>query len=379
MTAQLDTVPFSVARRGYDRVEVDERIASLTAELAAIAAARDAAVAEARTLTRHLEASRTETRTVRAASTETHAEIDALRAQVVELSTIPSSVDGMSARLQQMVRIAQDEVNDMRTRATTSASHVLTLAQAEADELREQSEAERIAFEAQRRSAEDSLRAQLEESRARLDQLRNDSEGQKARLEAELADHRVRVEAEFAAEMDGRRAALLEELAALEERQRAEADRAADAATHDARQRIGEATADAQRIRAEARQNVDDAHRELEGLRSLQHQVAEQLTSVRALLDWTLPQMPGPTASAGPRGADAMPPLPAPRLEQAPADPTSGEPVRTDPTRADDVQAPEQADRSAEPESGAAEQPGRGVTASPHPRPSQNGRSGARR
>lgn len=379
MTAELDAVPFSVARRGYDRGEVDDRIATLSAELASVASARDAAVAESRTLTRHLEAARTETRTVRAASTEAHAEIDALRAQVVELSTIPSSVDGMSGRLQQMVRIAQDEVNDMRTRATTSASHVLTLAQAEADELREQSEAERTAFEAQRRSAEESLRAQLEESRARLDQLRNDSEGQKARLEAELADHRVRVEAEFAAEMDARRAALLEELAALEVRQRAEADRIADAAARDARQRIGEATTDAQRIRAEARKDVDNAHRDLEGLRSLQHQVAEQLTSVRALLDWTLPQMPGPAGTPAPRGSD-MPPLPTPRPEQSPTGPVSGGPARNDSAGADDAPAADPAaGRPAEPESGAAEEPGRVVTASPHPRPSQNGRSGARR
>lgn len=278
----LDSPTFSVARRGYDRGEVDGRLGGLLAELASVTAARDAAVADTRDLNRQLEASRGETQAVRAATGESRAQLDSLRAQVAELSTIPSTVDGMSQRLQQMVRVAQDEVNDMRTRATTSAAHVLELASAEADELRQRSESERREFESDRRTAEESLRAQLDESWAHLEQMRKDSEGQKAALESELA-----------AEMAARRTSLVDDLGALETRQRREADRIVDAASQDARQLVDEATAAAKRIRAEARADVDSAHRELEGLRGLQHQVAEQLTSIRALLDWTLPQMTG--------------------------------------------------------------------------------------
>jgi cell division septum initiation protein DivIVA len=335
MTAQLDSISFSVARRGYDRSEVDDRIAALVAELTASAAARDAAVAEARTLTRQLEASRSETQTLRAAADGARADRDTLRAQVAELSTIPSTVDGMSERLQQMVRIAQDEVNDMRTRATTSAAHVLALAQAEADELRERSDVERREFESERRLAEESLRAQLEESRSRLDKLRDESEGQQARLAAELADHRLRVEAEFATEMDGRRAALLEDLGSLEARQRAEAGRIVEMASQDARQRIEDATAEAHGIRAGARGDVEAAHRELEGLRDLQHQVAEQLTSVRALLDWTLPQMGGIARGDGRAPAAPRPQVGPPVPPAVLGVPTPREPGPTTPNDAD--------------------------------------------
>jgi cell division septum initiation protein DivIVA len=154
MTAELDDVPFSVVRRGYDRTQVEERLNRLGAELDAAAAGRNAAVDDVRTLTRQRDASRNETQAARAANQEARTELERLRAQVAELSIIPHTVDGMSERLQQMVRIAQDEVNDMRSRATASAAQVLTMAQAEADELRERSNNERREFEAERRASE---------------------------------------------------------------------------------------------------------------------------------------------------------------------------------------------------------------------------------
>lgn len=291
MTAELDDASFSVVRRGYDRAQVDDRLSRLSAELDAAAAGRNAAVEDVRTLTRQRDASRNEAQAARATSNEARAEVERLRAQVAELSTIPHSVDGMSERLQQMVRIAQEEVNDMRARATASATQVLTLAQAEADELRERSVVERREFEEERRAAEESLRAQLDETQTRLDQLRHDSDGQMARLDAELAERRTRAEHGLAAEVEEKRSKMQKELAALEARHKEEAARILEVANQEARNRLTEATNEAQRVRAESRSDVAVAQRELEELRGLQHQISEQLTSVRALLDWTLPQI----------------------------------------------------------------------------------------
>jgi chromosome segregation ATPase len=302
MTAELDDASFSVVRRGYDRAQVDDRLSRLSAELDAAAAGRNAAVEDVRTLTRQRDASRNEAQAARAANNEARAELERLRAQVAELSIIPHTVDGMSERLQQMVRIAQDEVNDMRSRATASAAQVLTLAQAEADELRDRSVSERREFEEERRAAEESLRAQLDETQTRLDQLRHDSDGQMARLDAELSERRGRAEQSLAAEMDEQRTAMQNELAALEARHREEAARILELANQDARNRLAEATNEAQRVRAESRNDVSAAQRELEELRVLQHQISEQLTSVRALLDWTLPQI-----SAGARALEHSP------------------------------------------------------------------------
>ena len=298
MTAELDDATFSVVRRGYDRAQVDDRLTRLIAELEAAAAGRNAAVEDVRTLTRQRDNSRNEAQAARSANSELRAEVERLRTQVSELSIIPHTVDGMSERLQQMVRIAQEEVNDMRTRATASAAQVLTLAQAEADELRDRSVTERREFEEERRAAEESLRAQLDETQTRLDELRHDSDGQMARLDAELSERRSRAEQGLAAEIDEQRTSMQQELAALEARHKEEAARILDVANQDARTRVAEATNEAQRVRAEARNDVSAAQRELEELRGLQHQISEQLTSVRALLDWTLPKI-----SANARGA----------------------------------------------------------------------------
>ena len=293
MTVADETTEFAVVRRGYDRAQVDEQIDMLSTQLRTAVAARESAAAEVEVLSRKLEASIGDIQAARSDSAQRRAEVDKLRAQVAELSTIPHTVDGMSERLQQMVRIAQDEVNDMRQRATSSAAHVLALAQAEADELRERSEKERHEFETERRTAQDALRSQLEESRTRLEQLRNESDGQRARLDAELADRRAAADKQFAAEMDERRSAMLAELATQETARREDAGRILESAAQQARAQLADAGAESQRVRAEARQEVAAAQRELEELRALQHQVSEQLTAVRALLDWTLPQMPG--------------------------------------------------------------------------------------
>lgn len=348
MTAELDDATFSVVRRGYDRAQVDERLSRLTAELDAAAAGRNAAVEDVRTLTRQRDASRGEAQAARSAGNELRSEVERLRAQVAELSIIPHTVDGMSERLQQMVRIAQEEVNDMRARATASATQVLTLAQAEADELRERSIAERREFEEERRAAEESLRAQLDETQTRLDQLRHDSDGQMARLDAELADRRSRAEQGLAAEIEEQRTKMQNELAALEARHKEEAARILEVANQDARNRLADATNEAQRVRAESRSDVAVAQRELEELRGLQHQISEQLTSVRALLDWTLPQISA-SARGGDRQAaaaerpiapqqrtplpDRTGPLPEQRTGQRDAD-TAAEP-ETDSARAD--------------------------------------------
>jgi hypothetical protein len=317
MTADLDGLPFAIVRRGFDRAQVEQRLSKLLAERDSAHTARQNAVAERERISRELDVSRGETRGARAELAETRAEVDRLAGQVAELSTIPSTVDGMSDRLQQMVRVAQDEVNDMRSRATRGAAQILSMAQAEADELRESSRAERRTFEAEQRSAQDELHARLDETRTQLAALREESDGARARLDAEIAERRARDEQSLAAELADRREIMLADLATQERRQREEAQRIVDAASARARALVAEAAADTDRTRSQTREQVVRANEELEQLRALQHQVAEQLAGVRSLLDWTLPRI-NPT-SAAPAG-DATAAFPATSaLETVPA------------------------------------------------------------
>ena len=291
MTADLDGLPFTVVRRGFDRAQVEERLGKLLAERDAAHAARQSALADLERLSRELDVSRGETRAARTELAESRARAERLSAQVAELSTIPSTVDGMSDRLQQMVRVAQDEVNDMRARATRGAAQILSMAQAEADELLDNSRQERRQFEAEQHQAQDELRVRLEESRTRLAQMREEADGQRARLDAELADRRAREEQALASDIAERRDVLMTELGAQERRQREEAQRIVDGASTQARAVLAEAAAEGERSRSQLRDQVTRAQEELDQLRALQHQVAEQLTGVRSLLDWTLPRV----------------------------------------------------------------------------------------
>ncbi len=310
MTVDSDATQFTMVRRGYDRTQVDEALAGLRTDLETAVAARAATGEQVRDLTQQLEASRREAQAAKTTSGQVTAELDRLRSQVAELATVPTTVDGMSERLQQMVLMAQDEVNDMRARATQRAQKLITLASAEAAELRERAAGENQRFEVERQQAIADLQAQQEESQARLKQLSAESDGLRAQLDAELSERRARLEEQLSSELAERRKVVLDKLEAQEDRQRQEASRILDAAQQQARQRLAEASAEAERVRVDAHSDVDTARRELGELRSLQHQIAEQLTSIRALLDWTLPQVVPPAEPAD-GGAPADDPAPA--------------------------------------------------------------------
>src|SRR4051812_9925784 len=157
MRAEHDDVPFAVVRRGYDRVEVETAMRRLRTEIDSALLARDVARDDLRMANSHLEQARAETHEARAAANEARAEIERLTGQVHELTTIPTTVDGMSERLQQMFFFKQKTAYEMRTRATSGAAQVLSMAQAEADELQERSRAERAAVEADLRAAREQL------------------------------------------------------------------------------------------------------------------------------------------------------------------------------------------------------------------------------
>lgn len=315
MSADLDGLPFTVVRRGFDRAQVEERLGKLLAERDAAHAARQSALADLERHSRELDVSHGETRSARAELAESQARAERLGAQVAELSTIPSTVDGMSDRLQQMVRVAQDEVNDMRARATRGAAQILSMAQAEADELLDNSRQERRQFESEQHQAQDELRVRLEESRSRLAQMREEADGQRAHLDAELADRRAREEQALASDIAERRDVLMTELGVQERRQREEAQRILDGAATQARAVLADAAAEGERSRSQLRDQVTRAQEELDQLRALQHQVAEQLTGVRSLLDWTLPRV---TSSGAPPQAASMP-APGPVATMPPA------------------------------------------------------------
>src|SRR5882724_5480920 len=101
---------FDTAKRGYNRIQVEEHLERLDSDLKLLAADRDAALAQTVELTQQLEVTRSE--------------IDDLRGQIGRLSLPPTTLEGLSERLQRMLRLAQDEATETKARAEGEAEHI---------------------------------------------------------------------------------------------------------------------------------------------------------------------------------------------------------------------------------------------------------------
>ena len=77
-----------VRKNGYDRAQVDEHLERVDADLRILTSDRDAAVSQARDVAKQLESARSE--------------IENLRGQVERLSKPPTTLEGLSERLQRI-------------------------------------------------------------------------------------------------------------------------------------------------------------------------------------------------------------------------------------------------------------------------------------
>jgi DivIVA domain-containing protein len=213
---------FDVVRRGYDRGQVEEHLDRVEADLRILTADRDAAVAQATELARALDHHR--------------AYVEDLRAQVDRLSAPPDTMEGLSERLQRMLRLAQDETRSMRDDAAEVARRV----RADADEYARRTTGEAdehartvvaAAEDRARRTveqAEEQARTTVaeadEHARGTLDEARRQAREMHERAEAEAEQTRTRYD-ESLADTDRRRQVMEQEHRTLMEGARAEAAR----------------------------------------------------------------------------------------------------------------------------------------------------------
>jgi DivIVA domain-containing protein len=235
---------FDVVRRGYDRGQVEEHLDRVEADLRILTADRDAAVAQAAELARALDHHR--------------AHVEDLRAQVDRLSAPPDSMEGLSERLQRMLRLAQDETRAMREDASQAAQRVREEADEYARRTRNGADehARRTAAEAEQHArdtvaeaeqhardtvaeaeqhardtvaeAEERARQAVEhaeeQARATLDEARRQARELHEQAEAEAAEARTRYDAGLA-DNERRRREMEDEHRGLMEGARAEAAR----------------------------------------------------------------------------------------------------------------------------------------------------------
>jgi cell division septum initiation protein DivIVA len=222
--------PFAVAFRGYDRQQVDERIEDLKGRAGKLRIRAEAA----------------------------EAELNAALSRLKEVAAAPpaESESGFGVRVEKVLRLAEQEAADVRTKAAKEASEVLERARAEA--------------EAHRHEVEQSLIArvaQLDHEAARRTAALNERE-------QEIAD---------------KLAAAREEADAI----RSEAERDAAAEVGRADERAKRLVADAEKA---AQQQREAAEREVARLAGIRDEVRSQMADLQQVLVDGLGNATGPTA-----------------------------------------------------------------------------------
>jgi DivIVA domain-containing protein len=166
---------FTTVFRGYDPVKVDDALTQLKAELATTVQHRDEARTSVAELTKALSYSQKDL-----------AEAKAALARMVE---DPGGAAAMSERVKTMMRLAEEEIAELREKAEQEAASTREAADGYADKTREkaQAEAERLGKEAeQRRTAADK---EAEQQRAAADKkAQEEIEAKRAEAERAIAE-----------------------------------------------------------------------------------------------------------------------------------------------------------------------------------------------
>lgn len=288
------TSPFPVVRKGYDKELVEEYLERADAELRVTTADRDATASQSADLASQLDAARSE--------------IDALRSETDRLVVAPHDTEGLSDRLQRMLRLAQDEASEIRARAEAEAAEVRSVAEQEAAELRARFE-QLIAEVEQRRShMESEHTAAMDASDAEAARIVAAAVAGRDAADASSVARRARIEEDFELAMGGRRAEALATLQLDEATSKAEAERRVRDATTEAQRRLARAT-------EQSEHRLAAATASLERMKQLRQRVADQIAAVAAL-SATAPDLlePLPEESA---------PVDTPTAATAPTAPTA--------------------------------------------------------
>jgi cell division septum initiation protein DivIVA len=254
---------FEISMRGYDRNQVEDYVARTDAEIQALAAERDAALARSADLAAQL--------------ANAHAQIEADRRQLAE-ATAAITPETVHPRLRPLVENAHAEARQIRQSADTDAMRVRALGDADAQETRRvaNEDAQRMRGQAQEdlqratqaaakreREADETLAATqaaaaeivnkaradaaklLADTHAEIDRLDSESTTTRQRLDAQAAAARVTANEDFEIALRVRRT----EERRVDEEHRAAAQAEMDRSVRDATQR-------AETIVGEARQEL---------------------------------------------------------------------------------------------------------------------------
>ncbi|KZB83387.1 DivIVA domain-containing protein [Amycolatopsis regifaucium] len=220
---------FAGSVRGYDKRQVDERLAELSTELKQLSRNRDEAVATAAELTKALG--------------HAQKELDETKAALVRMSSSPSGAGAMAERVRMMMQLAEEEIADLK-------------AAAEADAKSTRAEADKYAHETQRAIDKAAKDAQAEREKlladAKAEIERLNAEAAQKRKDLDMESVRTRAAADKKAEEASAARRAEAEKASADKIARSEKASAEDIAAK--QEQVAEALADAKTQQTEAQQ-----------------------------------------------------------------------------------------------------------------------------
>lgn len=278
--SERDLVPlgagFDIVKRGYSRTQVEEHLERLDSDLRLIAADRDAAMSQAADIARQMERARSE--------------IDELKGQVNRLSLPPSTLEGLSERLQRMLKLAQEEASDTKARAEADAVQIRARAEIEGTALRNRYEKLIAEVDGRRVELETEHRELVEKAQAEFAAKIKQAEDDRLKADAEAEARRKQVEEDFEIAMAARRTAAMKGLAAQEATSKAEAERRVREATEEATRLHTQVNDEAVTLRAQvaeeqrvSKAEAEQRHREsTEEAARIRAQVTEEQRASKA-------------------------------------------------------------------------------------------------
>lgn len=132
--------PFDMALRGFDRNQVLDHIESLQGRISMAERDRDAAFARVADMHKHLEHLQREG----AVLAYLHRQADAVNEQLRRMQQSP--IPGVTARIQHMLTLAEEEAAEVRSQAEAEVDELRTRVETEAEQLRSRTEAETTAL-----------------------------------------------------------------------------------------------------------------------------------------------------------------------------------------------------------------------------------------
>ncbi|WP_207954456.1 coiled-coil domain-containing protein [Saccharopolyspora elongata] len=267
LKSDFDTVWY-----GFRRSQVKFYIQQTENEIRLITEDRDSALSQVGDLSAQLDQAR--------------AEIESLKEQLDEQARTPIDAAALTDRLRRMVRLAQDEANDVVAAAQAASEHEWARSEQAAAELRERYEKLVAEADEWRRQSEQQRGEMLTRTREEVQAMAREAEQCRRRLDTEAEERRTQVEHDFEVSMAARREEAMRIQAEREQKSREEAQR-----------RVREATAEAERLIREA----DDY---AESMLRMRQDVAERVRAAQQVLATAEPLLAATEAGAGSEEAD---------------------------------------------------------------------------